>query len=178
MLGANAFPSHTQLYEYSTDNENELVFAGRLSHKLAMQKAQEDVAGADEALAKLQSQLASHEKDKQSKQSVLSSVVFSSTHADINTLPESHTSAIALHSLLPSSRLQQLSSNMQSNRTHFPSSRSTILPHTSTTIPLAQCLPVPHLVLLAHHSIKSLPQPQFRLFMTERPNDSKLYEPL
>ena len=71
-----------------------------------MQKAQEDIAGADEALAKLQSQLASHEKDKQSKQSVLSSLVFRSTHADIDTLPESHTSAIALHSLLPSSRLQ------------------------------------------------------------------------
>lgn len=143
-----------------------------------MQKAQEDTAGADEALAKLQSQLASHEKDKQSKQSVLSSLVFRSTHADIDTLPESHTSAIALHSLLPSSRLRQLSGNNQSNQTHFPSSRSTILPHTSTTIPLVQCLPAPHLVLFAHPSIQSLRQPQFRLFMPERPNDSKLYEPL
>lgn len=39
-----------------------------MSHKLAMQKAREDTAGADEALAKLQSQLASHKQAKQSMQ--------------------------------------------------------------------------------------------------------------
>ena len=67
-LAASTSSSHSRLYDYSSENENELGFAGRISHKLAMQKAQEDIAGADEALAKLQSQLASHEKDKQSKQ--------------------------------------------------------------------------------------------------------------
>ena len=67
-LAASTSSSHSRLYDYSSENENELAFAGRISHKLAMQKAQEDIAGADEALAKLQSQLASHEKDKQSKQ--------------------------------------------------------------------------------------------------------------
>ncbi len=65
---ASTSSSHSRLYDYSSENENELAFAGRISHKLALQKAQEDIAGADEALAKLQSQLASHEKDKQSKQ--------------------------------------------------------------------------------------------------------------
>ena len=67
-FAASTSSSHCRLYDYSSENENELAFAGRISHKLAMQKAQEDIAGADEALAKLQSQLASHEKDKQSKQ--------------------------------------------------------------------------------------------------------------
>ncbi|KAF6237620.1 hypothetical protein HO173_004510 [Letharia columbiana] len=60
--------SSTQIYESSTEDENKLALTGRLSHQLAMQKAQEDIAGADEALMKLQSQLASHQKDKQSKQ--------------------------------------------------------------------------------------------------------------
>ena len=67
-LAANTSSSYSRLYDYSSENENELAFAGRISHKLVLQKAQEDTAGADEALAKLQSQLASHEKDKQSKQ--------------------------------------------------------------------------------------------------------------
>lgn len=61
-------PSFTEFYESSAKDENDLILTGRLSHKLAMQKAQEDIAGADEALIKLQSQLASHQKDKQSKQ--------------------------------------------------------------------------------------------------------------
>lgn len=61
-------PSSTQIYESSAEDENELALTGRLSHQLAMQKAQEDVAVVDEALMKLQSQLASHQKDKQSKQ--------------------------------------------------------------------------------------------------------------
>ena len=43
------------------EDENQLALTGRLSHQLAMQKAQEDIAGADEALMKLDSQLASHE---------------------------------------------------------------------------------------------------------------------
>ena len=103
-LGANAFPSHTQLYEYS-DNENELALTGRLSHKLAMQKAQEDTAAVDEALAKLQSQLASHEKDKQSKQFVTHYLSLRPTHADSDTSSESPTFATALPFHLPSSRL-------------------------------------------------------------------------
>ncbi|KAK4697535.1 hypothetical protein P7C71_g555, partial [Lecanoromycetidae sp. Uapishka_2] len=61
-------PLYAQLYTYSTDNGNELAFAGRLSHKLTMQKAQEDIAGADEALEKLQSQLAGFKKEKASNQ--------------------------------------------------------------------------------------------------------------
>ena len=67
-LATSSFPSQSQLYEYSPHSQNQLALTGRISHKLAMQKAQEDIAGADEALAKLQSQLASHERDKQSKQ--------------------------------------------------------------------------------------------------------------
>ena len=70
-------PSFTEIYESSTEDENELALTGRLSHQLAIQKAQEDTAGADEALMKLQNQLASHQKDKQSKQSVLSYLVLS-----------------------------------------------------------------------------------------------------
>lgn len=58
----------TQIYESSPDDQNELALTGRLSHQLVMQKAQENIAGADEALMKLQNQLASHQKDKQSKQ--------------------------------------------------------------------------------------------------------------
>jgi hypothetical protein len=66
----NPSPSHAQLYTYSKENETELAFAGRLSHKLAMQKAQEDITGADKALEKLQSQLAGYKQEKASNQSV------------------------------------------------------------------------------------------------------------
>lgn len=63
-------PSSTQIYQSSAEDENELALTGRISHRLAIKKAQEDIAGADEALMKLQNQLASHQKDKQSKQIV------------------------------------------------------------------------------------------------------------
>ena len=65
-----AQPSRSELYAggHSTD----LAFAGVLSHKLAMKQAQDTLAGTDAALAKLQSQMASHQKDKQSKQYVYS----------------------------------------------------------------------------------------------------------
>ncbi|KAL6713885.1 hypothetical protein ACLMJK_008379 [Lecanora helva] len=67
-LTASSSSSPSSLYDHSTNNAADLTLAGRLSHKLTIQKAKEDIAGADEALAKLQSQLASHEKAKQSMQ--------------------------------------------------------------------------------------------------------------
>jgi len=59
---------HSQLYDYPLENQSNLAFTGRTSHKIVIQKAKEDTAGADEALAKLQSQLASHKQAKQSMQ--------------------------------------------------------------------------------------------------------------
>ena len=67
-LTATPASSFSQLYDCPTESQTDLTFAGRLSHRLAIQKAKEETAGADEALAKLQSQLASHEKAKQSMQ--------------------------------------------------------------------------------------------------------------
>lgn len=60
--------SQTEMYTYSKDTDSELVFAGLLSHKLAMKQAQDNLAGTDAALAMLQSRMALHRKDKQSKQ--------------------------------------------------------------------------------------------------------------
>lgn len=60
--------SQTELYSHSAEPAAELAFAGLLSHKLAMKQAQDNLAGTDAALAMLQSRMASHQKDKQSKQ--------------------------------------------------------------------------------------------------------------
>ncbi|KAL8713383.1 MAG: hypothetical protein Q9220_002582 [cf. Caloplaca sp. 1 TL-2023] len=61
-------PTPSELYTYSPDQEGELRFAGTVTHKLAQKKVQETTAGADAALAALQSKMASHQQTKQSKQ--------------------------------------------------------------------------------------------------------------
>ncbi|KAL9026923.1 MAG: hypothetical protein Q9196_004484 [Gyalolechia fulgens] len=63
-----AQPTQSEIYQYSPDKADELRFAGLLTHKLAQKKVQENTAGADAALAALQSKMASHQQTKQSKQ--------------------------------------------------------------------------------------------------------------
>ncbi|KAL9600791.1 MAG: hypothetical protein Q9219_002929 [cf. Caloplaca sp. 3 TL-2023] len=63
-----AQPTQSELYKYSPHKEDEIRFAGLLTHKLAQKKVQESTAGADAALAELQSKMASHQQNKQSKQ--------------------------------------------------------------------------------------------------------------
>ncbi|KAL8945956.1 MAG: hypothetical protein Q9222_007580 [Ikaeria aurantiellina] len=63
-----AQPTTSELYTYSPDKEGELHFAGTVTHKLAQKKVQETTAGADAALVALQSKMASHQQNKQSKQ--------------------------------------------------------------------------------------------------------------
>ncbi|KAI4169038.1 MAG: hypothetical protein LQ343_005971 [Gyalolechia ehrenbergii] len=63
-----AQPTQSELYKYSPDKEDELRFAGLMTHKLAQKKVEENTAGADAALAALQSKMASHQQTKQSKQ--------------------------------------------------------------------------------------------------------------
>ena len=58
----------TQVYLSSIDHPSKLQFAGQVSHTLAMQKAEEVMASADDALAKLQSSLASAKQAKASNQ--------------------------------------------------------------------------------------------------------------
>ncbi|KAI4205155.1 MAG: hypothetical protein LQ346_001488 [Caloplaca aetnensis] len=65
-----AQPTPSELYKYSPNAKDELRFAGNLTHKLAQKKVQENTAGADAALAALQSKMASHQQNKQSKQYV------------------------------------------------------------------------------------------------------------
>ncbi len=67
-LLTTAIPSPSEFYTYSEDKTDELALAGLLSHKIAMKKAQDHFASTDTALAMLQSSIASHRKDKQSKQ--------------------------------------------------------------------------------------------------------------
>ncbi|KAL9584251.1 MAG: hypothetical protein Q9212_002230 [Teloschistes hypoglaucus] len=81
-----AQPTHSELYQYTNSHEDELRFAGTLTHKLAQKKVQENTAGADAAAATLQIQMATHQQNKQSKRiKVLSetpvpSPVIKSTH--------------------------------------------------------------------------------------------------
>lgn len=63
-----AQPTHSELYSYTPDRAGEFHFAGILTHKLAQKKVQENTAGADAALVALQSKMASHQQNKQSKQ--------------------------------------------------------------------------------------------------------------
>ncbi|KAL8868194.1 MAG: hypothetical protein Q9174_005148 [Haloplaca sp. 1 TL-2023] len=63
-----AQPTHSELYHYNPNEEDEFRFAGLMTHKLAQKKVQENTAGADAALAALQSKMASHQQNKQSKQ--------------------------------------------------------------------------------------------------------------
>ena len=67
-LSATVQRTPTELYSYTEGKENEITFTALQSHRLAMKKAQEDTLGADVALAKLQNQLASAEREKQARQ--------------------------------------------------------------------------------------------------------------
>ena len=67
-LCATAQEHPTELYSYTADDSNNIAFNALQSHRLAMKKAQEDIVGADVALAKLQNQLAAAEREKQSRQ--------------------------------------------------------------------------------------------------------------
>lgn len=67
-LSATVQPTPSELYSYTDGKENEITFTALQSHRLAMKKAQEDTLGADVALAKLQNQLASAEREKQARQ--------------------------------------------------------------------------------------------------------------
>ncbi|KAL9123911.1 MAG: hypothetical protein Q9217_006704 [Psora testacea] len=66
-LSATPASSQNLLYTRAAQDIHELTLAGQLSHKLALHKAQEDIAGADEALTKLQNSLASAKQAKQIK---------------------------------------------------------------------------------------------------------------
>ncbi|KAL8731943.1 MAG: hypothetical protein Q9166_003075 [cf. Caloplaca sp. 2 TL-2023] len=63
-----AQPTHSELYNYDPQKEDELRFAGLLTHKLAQKKIQEDTAGIDAAMAALKSKMADHQQNKQNKQ--------------------------------------------------------------------------------------------------------------
>ena len=69
-LSATVQHTPAEIYSYTDENLGEMAFAALQSHRLAMKKAQEDTQGADVALAKLQNQLASAEREKQARQSV------------------------------------------------------------------------------------------------------------
>lgn len=69
-LSATVQNTPTELYSYTDGKENEITFTALQSHRLVMKKAQEETLGADVALAKLQNQLASAEREKQARQSV------------------------------------------------------------------------------------------------------------
>ncbi|KAI9817202.1 MAG: hypothetical protein M1827_001314 [Pycnora praestabilis] len=62
--------SHELYLHSTTDHKPELSFAGLLSHKLGIRKAEEIIAGTDTALSTLQDQMAAIEKDKQSKKTL------------------------------------------------------------------------------------------------------------
>ncbi|KAL8903328.1 MAG: hypothetical protein Q9171_007439 [Xanthocarpia ochracea] len=57
----------TELYKYIPDQEDELRFAGLLTHKLAQKKVQENTAGVDAAMEALKSRMADHQQNKQNK---------------------------------------------------------------------------------------------------------------
>lgn len=68
-LDATAASSNIDIF--SSDNRSTVLqLAGRVSHTLAMQKAEETIASTDGALAKLQSSLASAKQAKESNQYV------------------------------------------------------------------------------------------------------------
>lgn len=60
--------SHGEIYSCSADDKDKLSFVGLLSHRLAMKETPDKSACDDTALATLQSQFASHQEKKQSKQ--------------------------------------------------------------------------------------------------------------
>ena len=60
-----ARPSFTELCTHSSESSSSMAVAGLVSHRMAIQKAKEESAGADEALKRLQSQMAAHQADRQ-----------------------------------------------------------------------------------------------------------------
>ncbi|KAL8656383.1 MAG: hypothetical protein Q9210_000310 [Variospora velana] len=98
--------TQSELYRYSPDNEDQLRFAGILTHKLAQKKVQENTAGADAALAALQSKMASHQQNKQSKQ--------------IKVLSQTPTPSPSLKSTHPKPRATNFFANLKSQQTRKP----------------------------------------------------------
>ncbi|KAL8683393.1 MAG: hypothetical protein Q9186_000655 [Xanthomendoza sp. 1 TL-2023] len=112
-----AQPTHSELYNYTPDKEDELRFAGLVTHKLAQKKIQEDTAGVDAAMAALKSKMADHQQNKQNKQiKILSDTPAASARPKPNHLKPK-----------PSSSFAQL------NKTNTPVVRS--VPSTPAVIP-------------------------------------------
>ncbi|KAI4197182.1 MAG: hypothetical protein LQ348_002190 [Seirophora lacunosa] len=101
-----AQPTQSELYKYSPDKEDQLHFAGTLTHKLAQKKVEENTAGADAALAALQSKMASHQQNKQSKQ--------------IKVLSQTPTPSPSLKSTHPNPRATNFFANLKSQQTRKP----------------------------------------------------------
>lgn len=64
-------PNRSELYASSPTDSSNLYFSGVLSHTLEVQKAQNDTASTDEALANLEQSLNAFEKGKESKRTPL-----------------------------------------------------------------------------------------------------------
>ncbi|KZF24345.1 hypothetical protein L228DRAFT_266690 [Xylona heveae TC161] len=70
-LAASAEQFRNELYtSVSSDTTKELTFAGLISHRLELPKAEEVTAGADAAMLALQSQMAALQEEKQSKKTL------------------------------------------------------------------------------------------------------------
>ena len=54
-----------EVYVRDSEKSNDLRFSALVSHKLSIQKAKEDTAGSNAALATLQASLAEYEKHKE-----------------------------------------------------------------------------------------------------------------
>ena len=67
-LDATPASSDVKVFSSWDKSSNKLELAGRVSHTLAMQKAEEAMASTDGALAKLQNSLASAKHAKESNQ--------------------------------------------------------------------------------------------------------------
>ncbi|KAL8800676.1 MAG: hypothetical protein Q9182_004990 [Xanthomendoza sp. 2 TL-2023] len=89
-------PTHSELYNYTPDKEDELRFAGLFTHKLAQKKMQEDTASVDAAMAALKSKMADHQQNKQNKQiKILSDTPTASPRLNPNRLKPKPSSSFA-----------------------------------------------------------------------------------
>jgi len=79
---ATTFPS--EIYSNDPDNHNTLYFSGKLSHSLEVRKAEEDTAGADEALVALESTLKSIQEQRASNET---SIIGSKGNRDTKVSP-------------------------------------------------------------------------------------------
>ncbi|KAL9001031.1 MAG: hypothetical protein Q9169_000515 [Polycauliona sp. 2 TL-2023] len=62
-----AQPTQSELYKYTPDQQDELRFAGLITHKLAQKKVQETIASTDAAMEALISTMADHQQNKNNK---------------------------------------------------------------------------------------------------------------